>query len=268
MGTVGRQVQLRVNDRPTEEGSRLVTVVPVASEAALRTRDWIESNRRKVDSLSNGKLAYVYVPNTGRGGYTSFNRYYFSQQEKKGAVIDERFNHGGSIADYMVDIMSRKLHGYFSQRLGNRYDAVTAPAAAIWGPKVLLINEMSGSGGDMFPYMFKQMGIGPLIGTKTWGGLVGWGGEPRFVDGGFISAPSTGFYDPQGHWAVENEGVAPDIEVEQTPAQLIAGHDPQLERGVAEAMKRLQEHPFERKPVPPGPDRAHPQKGGAGGGGR
>jgi len=268
VGTVGRQVQLRVNDRPTEEGSRLVTVVPVASEAALRTRDWIESNRRKVDSLSNGKLAYVYVPNTGRGGYTSFNRYYFSQQEKQGAVIDERFNHGGSIADYMVDIMSRKLHGYFSQRLGNRYDAVTVPAAAIWGPKVLLINEMSGSGGDMFPYMFKQMGIGPLVGTKTWGGLVGWGGEPRFVDGGFISAPSTGFYDPQGHWAVENEGVAPDIEVEQTPAQLIAGHDPQLERGVAEAMKRLKEHPFERKPVPPGPDRAHPQKGGAGGGGR
>ncbi|HKK09019.1 MAG TPA: PDZ domain-containing protein, partial [Gemmatimonadota bacterium] len=173
VGTVGRQVQLRVNDRPTEQGSRLVTVVPVASEANLRTRAWIASNRRLVDSLSDGQLAYVWVPNTGRGGYTAFNRYYFSQQEKHGAVIDERFNHGGSIADYMVDIMSRQLHGYFNERLGDQYTSVTAPAAAIWGPKVLVVNEMSGSGGDMFPYMFKQMGIGPLIGTKTWGGLVG-----------------------------------------------------------------------------------------------
>jgi len=255
VGTVGRQVVLRVNERPTDDGSRLVTVVPIASEAGLRTRDWIEANRRKVDSMSGGKLAYVYVPNTGGGGYASFNRYYFAQQNKQGAVIDERFNHGGSIADYMVDIMSRKLHGYFNQRLGDHYHAVTAPAAAIWGPKVLLINEMSGSGGDMFPYMFHQMGIGPLIGTKTWGGLVGWGGEPRLLDGGFISAPSTGFYNPDGQWDVENKGVPPDIAVEQTPAEQIAGHDPQLERGVAEAMKELAEHPVVLKPEPAAPVR-------------
>jgi tricorn protease len=255
VGTVGRQARIRVNDRPTDDGSRLVTVVPIASEAALRTRDWIESNRRMVDSLSGGKLAYVYVPNTGGGGYASFNRYYFAQQEKQGAVIDERFNHGGSIADYMVDIMSRKLHGYFNQRLGDHYNAVTAPAAAIWGPKVLIINEMSGSGGDMFPYMFRQMGIGPLIGTKTWGGLVGWGGEPRLIDGGLISAPSTGFYNVDGEWDVESEGVPPDIEVEQTPAEQIAGHDPQLERAVAEAMKMLDQHPVVLKPEPPAPVR-------------
>jgi tricorn protease len=266
VGTVDRQVLLRVNGRPTEAGSRLVTIVPVASESRLRTRDWIESNRRKVDSLSNGRLAYVYVPDTGRGGYTSFNRYYFSQQEKHGAVIDERFNHGGSIADYMVDYMSRKLQGYFSQRLGDRYSFVTAPAAAIWGPKVLVINEMSGSGGDMFPYLFRQMGIGPLVGTRTWGGLVGWGGEPRLVDGGFISAPSTGFYDLSGHWAVEGVGVAPDIEVEQTPAAVIAGHDPQLERAVAEALRMLEEHPVELKGVPPGPDRVQPPGARAPGG--
>ncbi len=253
VGTVGRQVALRVNSRPTEEGSRLVTVVPIASEAGLRTRDWIEANRRKVDELSGGKLAYVYVPNTGQGGYTSFNRYYFAQQAKQGAVIDERFNHGGSIADYMVDIMSRKLHGYFNQRLGDHYSSVTAPAAAIWGPKVLIVNEMSGSGGDMFPYMFRQMDIGPLIGTKTWGGLVGWGGEPRLIDGGIISAPSTGFYNPNGQWDVENEGVAPDIEVEETPSEVIAGRDPQLERAVAEAMKLLRENPVVLKPQPPAP---------------
>jgi tricorn protease len=259
VGTVGRQVQIRVGPKASGEGSHLVTVVPIDDESGLRMRDWVESNRRKVDSMSGGKLAYVYVPNTGGGGYTSFNRYYFAQQAKQGAVIDERFNHGGSIADYMVDIMSRQLHGYFNQRLGDRYNAVTAPAAAIWGPKVLLINEMSGSGGDMFPYMFRQMQIGPLIGTKTWGGLVGWGGEPRFVDGGFISAPSTGFYNPAGQWDVENIGVAPDIQVEQTAADLNAGRDPQLERGVTEALRMLKEHPVELKPEPPAPDRVHPK---------
>ena len=268
VGTVGKQTELRVNGRPTLEGSRLVTVVPIASEQALRTRDWIESNRRLVDSLSGGQLAYIYVPNTGEGGYASFNRYYFAQQEKHGAIIDERFNHGGSIADYMVDIMSRPLHGYFNQRLGDRYNAVTAPAAAIWGPKVMIINEMSGSGGDMFPYMFKQMRIGPLVGTRTWGGLVGWGGEPQLIDGGFISAPSTGFYDPSGHWAVENQGVAPDIEVQQDPAARIAGRDPQLERAVAVAMQLLREHPVHLKGEPPAPDRVHPWRTGGGGVGR
>ncbi len=262
VGTVGKQVQLRVNERPVMAGSRIVTVVPVASEQTLRTRAWIAANRHTVDSLSHGELAYVYIPDTGEGGYTNFNRYYFAQQEKKGAVIDERFNHGGSVADYMIDIMNRKLHGYFSQRLGTHYNAVTVPAAAIWGPKVLMINEMSGSGGDMFPYMFREMHIGPLVGTKTWGGLVGWGGEPRFVDGGFISAPSTGFYNPAGHWDVENKGVAPDIKVEQVPAEQIAGRDSQLDRAVQVAMQLLREHPVNLKPVPPGPDRVHPKGGG------
>jgi tricorn protease len=257
VGTAGQQIEIRINERPALDGSRLVIVVPIASDAGLRTRDWIESNRRKVDSMSGGKLAYVYVPNTGEGGYASFNRYYFAQQDKQGAVIDERFNHGGSIADYMVDIMNRQLHGYFNQRLGDRYEAVTAPAAAIWGPKVLIINEMSGSGGDMFPYMFRQLGIGPLIGTRTWGGLVGWGGEPPLIDGGFISAPSTGFYNPAGEWDVENKGVAPDIEVEESPSAQIAGHDVQLERAVAEALRLLREHPPALKPQPGAPDRVH-----------
>ncbi|MGH7592819.1 MAG: S41 family peptidase [Gemmatimonadales bacterium] len=263
-GTVGQQVQIRVNDRPVLDGSRLVTVVPIASEAGLRTRDWVESNRRTVDRLSAGKLAYVYVPNTGGEGYVSFNRYYFAQQGKQGAVIDERFNHGGSVADYMVDIMSRQLHGYFNERLGNRTTAVTTPGAAIWGPKVLLINEMSGSGGDMFPYMFRQLSLGPLIGTRTWGGLVGWGGEPALIDGGFISAPSIGFYNPEGQWDVENKGVAPDIAVEENPVEQIAGHDNQLERAVTEALRLLREHPVVLKPQPPAPDRVHPGKPGGG----
>ena len=218
IGTVGKQVQLLVNDRPVADGSHLITVVPTGSEMALRERDWIETNRRTVDSLSGGQLAYVYIPDTGEGGYTSFNRYYFAQQNKKGAVIDERFNHGGSIADYMVDVMTRQLHGYFSQRMGDRYTAVTAPAAAIWGPKVLIINEMSGSGGDMFPYMFHQMKIGPLVGTKTWGGLVGWGGEPPLWTAGSSArrAPASTTRRPLGGG---ERGCGADIQVEQDPAR-------------------------------------------------
>ncbi|MES2124901.1 MAG: PDZ domain-containing protein [Gemmatimonadota bacterium] len=265
VGTVGKQVQLLMSRRPTGDSGRLVTVVPIANEGALRTRQWIESNRRKVDSLSGGQLAYVYVPNTTNEGYIDFNRYYFAQQDKKGAVIDERFNHGGQIADYLVDVLARKLQGYFNMRVGDNPAFFTTPGAGIWGPKVLLINEASGSGGDAFPYLFRQMKVGPLIGTRTWGGLVGWGGEPPLVDGGFISAPSIGFYDLNGKWAVENEGVAPDIEVEQSAADELADRDTQLERAVVEALRLLKEHPVELKPVPPAPDRVHPPRrtGGA-----
>jgi len=264
LGTVGKQVRLLVSSDPTGRSSRLVTVVPIANDGALRTREWIESNRRKVDSLSGGQLAYVYVPNTTNAGYINFNRYYFAQQGKKGAVVDERFNHGGQIADYLVDVMARQLHGYFNMRVGDKPTFITTPGAGIWGPKVLLINEMSGSGGDAFPYIFRQMKVGPLIGTRTWGGLVGWGGEPTLVDGGFISAPSIGFYDLDGKWAVENEGVAPDIEVEQSAADELAGRDTQLERGVTEALRLLREHPVDLKPVPPAPDRVHPPRKPAG----
>jgi tricorn protease len=148
------------------------------------------------------------VPNTGYGGHTYFTRYYFAQQHKQGAIVDERYNHGGSIADYMVDLMARKLMGYFNNPVGDK-QPFTAPNAAIWGPKVLVINEMSGSGGDMLPYMFRMMEIGPMVGTRTWGGLVGIWDVPALIDGGYITAPRGGFYDVKGEWAVENEGVAP-----------------------------------------------------------
>ena len=194
------------------------------------------------------------MPNTGTGGYTNFTRYYFAQQDKKGAVLDERFNHGGSIADYMVDLMSRELLGYFNNPVGDR-QPYTAPNAAIWGPKVLIINEMAGSGGDMLPYMFHMKKIGPMIGTRTWGGLVGIWDVPPLVDGGFMTAPRGGFYDVNGEWKVENEGVAPDIEVEMEPKLVNAGGDPQLERAVAEAMKLLETQEFELMPQPADPVR-------------
>ncbi len=253
-GTANRQTRIRVNSSPSREGSRLVTVVPVANEYMLRMMHWVEDNRRKVDEMSGGKLAYVYVPNTSGMGYTFFNRYYFAQQHKQGAVIDERNNGGGSAADYMIDIMARELFGYFNSRAADR-KPFTTPMAGIWGPKVMLINERAGSGGDLLPYMFRKAELGPLIGTTTWGGLVGIWDTPSFIDGGRMMAPRGGFFNTDGEWAVEAEGVAPDIKIEQTPREVIRGEDPQLERAVEEALKLLETEAIELKEEPDPPMR-------------
>ncbi|MEO8361889.1 MAG: PDZ domain-containing protein, partial [Vicinamibacteria bacterium] len=252
-GTANRQTVLTVNAQPSMTGARQITVVPVANEQSLRTRAWVESNRRLVDKLSNGQLAYVYVPNTGQPGFTSFNRYYFAQQDRKGAVVDERFNGGGSAADYIIDVLQRDFDGYFNNVAGDR-TPFTSPAAGIWGPKVMIINEMAGSGGDLMPYMFKRRKIGPLVGKRTWGGLVHTADSPVLLDGGTMIAPRGGFFSREGEWAVENEGIAPDIDVENLPKDVIAGHDPQLERAVEEAMRLLKEKPIDRlmkEPPPP-----------------
>jgi tricorn protease len=252
-GTANRQTVLTVNSRPTMEGARKVTVVPVTNEQGLRTRAWVESNRRLVDKLSNGQLAYVYLPNTGQPGYQSFNRYYFAQQDKQGAIIDERYNGGGSAADYIIEVLERDFDGYFNNTAGDRYP-FTSPAAGIWGPKVMIINEMAGSGGDLMPYMFKYRKIGRLVGKRTWGGLVHTADTPGFIDGGSMIAPRGGFFGRDGKWHVENEGVAPDVDVENWPKDVIAGRDPQLEQAVQEAMRMLKEHPVDRatkEPPPP-----------------
>ena len=248
-GTAGKQTLVRVNSSPSIEGSRVVTVVPVASEDALRTRAWIEGNRRLVDKLSGGRLAYVWLPNTAGPGYTAFNRYYYAQQDKDGAIIDERYNQGGMVADYIVTELSRPLMGFFARRDGT---PSPSPTVGIYGPKVMIVNESAGSGGDALPYYFKQQKIGPLVGTRTWGALVGTLQIPATIDGGGVTAPSLAFYDVNGRWAVENEGVAPDIEVEITPADAIAGRDPQLERAVQEALKLLKTQPGRRvaRPAP------------------
>jgi len=252
-GTANRQTVLTVSAKPAMEGARTITVVPVSSEQTLRTRAWVESNRRKVDELSGGQLAYVYLPNTGQPGYTSFNRYYFAQQDKKGAVIDERFNGGGSAADYIIDVLQRNFDGYFNNVAGDRMP-FTSPSAGIWGPKVMIINEMAGSGGDLMPWMFHYRKIGTLVGTRTWGGLVHTADTPGFIDGGSMIAPRGGFFTRDGKWAVENEGTPPDITVENFPKDVIAGRDPQLERAVEEAMKQLKAKPVDRlTKEPPSP---------------
>jgi tricorn protease len=190
--TAGKQTRLLVNSQPSTVGAREVVVVPVSDESGLRQLEWVESNRRKVDELSDGRLAYVWVPNTGGEGYTYFNRWYFAQKDKKGAVIDERFNQGGYIADYIIEVLSRTHYGYFNNPVGDKTPMLTQDAA-IHGPKVMLINEMAGSGGDMLPYMFRFKKIGPLVGKKTWGGLVGIWDVPGLLDGGYITAPRGGF---------------------------------------------------------------------------
>lgn len=238
-GTAGKVISIRVG---SAEGKNAhdISVTPVESEAALRNTDWMESNQKKVDKLSDGKLAYVYLPDTGGGGFANFNRYYFAQTDKQGAIIDERFNGGGQMADYFVEVMNRHIESYWAPRYGVINHT---PSAAIYGPKVMLANESSGSGGDALPWLFKQAKIGPLVGKRTWGGLVGIGAYPVLMDGGHVTAPSFAFFSPTGQWDVENHGVDPDVPVEQDPKLVSQGHDPQLEKAVELAMAEIAKHP-------------------------
>ncbi len=246
--TAGKQVSLKVGPNPDGTGSRTVDVVPIPSEDALRNLDWIESNRRKVDEMSGGKLAYVYLPDTAGGGYTNFNRYFFAQVGKEGVILDERFNHGGQLADYIVDYLRRQPMDMVITREGKiTYD----PAMAIYGPKVMIINQFAGSGGDALPWMFKKQQVGTLVGERTWGGLVGIGGYPELIDGGSVTAPRLAVAGLNGEWEVEGHGIPPDIEVWQDPRLIREGHDPQLEAAVAEAMKQLKEHPLPQYKQPP-----------------
>jgi len=229
----------------------------------LRHEAWVEGNRRKVDELSGGKLAYVYMPDTGQGGLTSFTRYYFAQTDKHGAVIDERYNSGGQVADYVIEVLNRKLLGYWSPRYGAIY---RTSAASILGPKVMITNEFAGSGGDAMPWMFKYTHTGTLIGKRTWGGLVGVSQYPVLMDGGNVTSPNFGFFNPEGQWDVENHGVQPDIEVELDPKLVHEGHDPQLERAVAVALDQLKKNPPPEPKRPAFPNYQHPTGAASGAG--
>ena len=250
-GTVGKQVELTVTAGPGAE-SRTTTVVPISSEFGLRNREWIESNRRRVDELSGGRLAYIYMPNTGGVGMASFDRDFFSQLDKKGVVIDERFNGGGKVADYVIHVLKRRPLSYWMNR---EMWAGRSPFGVLTGPKVMIINERAGSGGDWMPWAFRNEGVGPLVGTRTWGGLVGISGYPTLMDGGSVTSASFGVMDTDGEWAVENVGVAPDYEVIQWPKEVIAGGDPQLERAVRIALDLLEKSEAEKLPEyhPPSP---------------
>ena len=252
--TADKITEITVGPNPDGAGSRTVSVVPIPNEGALRNRDWVEGNLKKVEAATGGRVAYVYVPNTTTLGHTYFKRYFFPQAHKEAIIVDERFNGGGQVADYYIDLLRRPLISHWATRYGADFKT---PGASIQGPKVMLIDETAGSGGDLLPWMFRKFKLGKLIGKRTWGGLVGTLGFPVLMDGGSVTAPNLAFWTEEG-WRVENEGVPPDIEVEQTPAEVLAGHDPQLERAIAVVMDELKAHPVPTLKRPPYPVRLKP----------
>ena len=253
--TAGKIVELVVGPNPDGTGSRKVKVVPIESEYALRNRDWVEGNITKVNQATDGKVAYVYVPNTTTAGHRYFKRYFYPQVDKQALIIDERFNGGGQLADYYINSMTRPLQSYWNFRYGKD---LKAPSGSIQGPKVMIIDETAGSGGDYLPWMFKKFEVGPVVGKRTWGGLVGVLGFPEFIDGGSVTAPNVAFWNEEG-FRIENEGVAPDIEVEQWPKEIIAGRDPQLEKAIETVMELLDQNPYVEPERPDYPVRVKPQ---------
>ena len=250
-GLAGKQTVLKVAKSADGRDARDVTVVPVDSEHGLRNLDWIDANRRKVDALSGGRVAYIYMPNTAGAGYTNFNRYFYAQLDKQAVVLDERYNEGGFIADYVVNVLGQKLLSGAIERDGK---PVHDPEGAIFGPKVMIINQSAGSGGDAMPWYFRKANLGPLVGVRTWGGLVGIGGYPALIDGGFVTAPRYAIFGLNGEWEVEGHGIAPDVEVQELPKDVAAGHDAQLERAVAIVLEQLKQHPVVEPKVPPYPN--------------
>jgi tricorn protease len=250
-GTAGKQTVLRVAKGADGANARDVTVIPVDSEHGLRNLDWINSNRRKVDALSGGQIAYIYMPNTGGAGYSNFNRHFYAQLDKQGVVLDERYNEGGLIADYVVNALGQKIMSGAIERDGK---PVYDPVGAIFGPKAMIINQSAGSGGDAMPWYFRKAALGTLVGTQTWGGLVGISGYPRLIDGGSVTAPRYAIFGLNGEWEVEGHGIAPDVEVQELPKDVAAGRDMQLERAVAIVLEQLKQHPVVLPKIPPYPN--------------
>lgn len=250
-GTRGQQVTLRVGPDAGGRGARNIVVEPVEDERLMRLWAWIEANRAQVDEATDGRVGYVYLPNTAGAGYTLFNRMFFAQLDREALIVDERSNGGGQAANYITEVLSRRHLSGWKDRDGLVYNT---PAGAMHGPKVMLIDQDAGSGGDYLPWSFRHLGIGPLIGTRTWGGLIGIFANPRLIDGGVVTVPYFRFFDPDGNWTVENEGVAPDLEVELDPIASNAGRDTQLEFAIEEVLRRLEDFeptvPAEAPPLP------------------
>jgi tricorn protease len=249
-GTAGKQVSLTVS-RAGQTVSHTAIVIPIANEAALRQWNWIEANREYVERKSGGKVAYVYLPDTAGDGYTFFNRMFFAQVDKPAVIVDDRRNSGGQAANYVLEVLNRKYLSGWKDR-----DALVfnTPAAAIYGPKAMLIDQDAGSGGDFLPYGFRRLALGKLIGTRTWGGLIGISANPPLIDGGFLTVPFFRVFTPEGEWRVENEGVAPDVEVPLDPLAVNAGNDVQLDAAIADVLQQLKDSPeIPRKTAPPIP---------------
>jgi tricorn protease len=254
-GTAEKSVVLTIGPDPAGATAREVTVVLVRDEHKLRHLAWVEDNRRKVDQMTNGRVAYVHMPDTASGGYLNFNRYFFAQVDKEAAIIDERFNHGGQLATDIIEYLKRPLMSLITFRNGADW---VQPQGAIFGPKVMIINEFAGSGGDAMPWYFQRFGVGKLVGKRTWGGLVGISGFPDLMDGGVVTAPNAAVWNPNGQFDVENRGVSPNIDIELDPKAVRQGHDPQLEKAVQVVMEELEKNPMPHPKRPPYPN-YHPK---------
>lgn len=252
-GKAGKQVKIKLGPTPDGTGAREVVVVPIASEFGLRFRAWAEDNRRLIDKMTDGRVGYVHVPDTSPPGWEAFQRYYYSQTTKDGVIVDDRFNHGGLVNDFMVNEMQKPLDFFDIARYGK---PLKDPSAAIYGPKVMLVNEMAGSGGDIFPYIFKLHKVGKLVGRRTWGAMISAYGFP-LIDGGAVRAPDDAMYGAaSGDWVIENVGVSPDIEVELDPYLWRHGRDAQLEAAIAQVLKDLANYKPAKGKVPPYPDKS------------
>jgi tricorn protease len=248
-GTTAKQTRIVVGSTPGDPKPRSYTVKPIASEGSLRYTAWVKSNREKVAKATGGRIAYIHVPDTAFPGIQEFTKQYYPQVDKQGIIVDERYNGGGNDPYFYISRLALRTLDYWSIRDGR--DQRT-PSHAIDGPKCMLINQFAGSGGDNFPNYFRKVGIGPLIGKRTWGGLVGYAHAPALVDNARITTPDTGIWDPvKREWVIENYGVDPDIEVENTPSEVVAGHDPQLERAIQWTLEELQKNPPQRPERPP-----------------
>jgi len=249
----GEVVTLTVNSKPDMNDARDVYVKPLSSEFRLRNLAWIEANRRKVQRATQNRVGYIYVPDTSRNGQNELFRQFSGQWTMEALIIDERFNSGGYIPDRLIELLNRPIYNYWARR--DHRDWQT-PFVAHSGPKVMLINGWSGSGGDAFPYYFRKAKLGPLVGTRTWGGLIGISGNPQPIDGGYISAPTFGFWNTAGDWEIEGYGVDPDYEIENAPHEMAAGRDPQLEKAIKVILDLLEKHPPRRPPKPRYPDKS------------
>lgn len=257
-GLAGKPTSLLISAKPyKDESARTVVVVPLDSDADLRYRSWIEANRAYVDAKSQGKVGYIYVPNTGVDGQSDLVRQFVGQRGKEALLIDDRWNGGGQIPHRFIELLDRPLTNWWARRDSH---GQAWPPDAHFGPKAMLINGLAGSGGDMFPWLFRQSHLGPLVGTRTWGGLVGISGNPSLVDGGSVRVPMFAFYENDGTWGVEGHGVDPDVMVIDDPSLMHGGpsrggQDPQLDTAIGLMETAIKNHPFKRVPTPPYPNR-------------
>jgi tricorn protease len=245
-----QEITITVNDKPTLAGARTYKVIPLSGEYTVRYLDWVEHNRKTVEKTSDGQIGYMHLPDTYLGSAREFPKYFYSQLYKKGLIIDGRFNGGGLDPDIFLHRLDREILSYWTRRYSHDQ---TSPSTATRAHMVCLTNRQAGSGGDELPEEFQRKGMGPVIGTRTWGGLVGVSMFIDMIDGGGLSAPDYRIYSPEGEWVVENVGVQPDIVVDLHPAEMARGHDAQLMRGVEELLKKIKEDPRQWPDHPPFP---------------